>query len=79
MRHDAPQKLIIPLTFTVIKSGGLVQSVSELLDFSHEGLILAIALWLRSGLATILIGHGLYIFRLATICFDLLQLMKVSS
>lgn len=46
MRGEAPQKLIIPLTFTVIKSGGLVQSVSELLDFSHEVLILAIALWL---------------------------------
>jgi hypothetical protein len=73
MRGEAPQKLIIPLTFTVIKSGSLVQSVSELLDFSHAVLILAIALWLWSGPATIPIGHGLYIFSLATICFDLLH------
>jgi len=60
MRREAPQKLIISLTFTVITSGVLVQSVSELLDFSHEVLILAIALWLRSGTTTIPIGHGQY-------------------
>ena len=76
MRREAPQKLIIPLTFTVIKSGRLVQSASELLDFSHDALILAIALWLRSGPATIPIGRGRYIFRVATICFDSLQLIK---
>jgi hypothetical protein len=64
MRREAPQTLIIPLTFSVIKSGGegLVQSVSDLLDFSHEVLILAIALWLRRGPATIPIEHGLYIY-----------------
>ena len=86
MRREAPQQLIIALTFTVIKSVGggrevLVQSVSQLLDFCRDVLMLAIAVWLRSNPATVRIGHLPYIYtcRLATICFDLLQLIKVAS
>lgn len=52
-----------------------------LLDFSHEALLLAVALWLGSGQPTVSIGHRLYVcfvFSLA-ICLDLLQLIKLPS